>query len=70
MIANVHPKLVFGTLVASDPARKTFERDVSAIRAGPGTMMIHLALDALPDWSAGAVAEGASPTSMLRRTLK
>jgi phytoene dehydrogenase-like protein len=54
VIANVHPKLVFGTLVASDPARKTFERSVSAIRAGPGTMMIHLALDALPDWSAGA----------------
>jgi phytoene dehydrogenase-like protein len=55
VIANVHPKLVFGTLVAPDPARKEFERDVSAFRAGPGTMMIHLALDALPDWSAGAV---------------
>ena len=55
VIANVHPKLVFGSLVAPDPSRKTFERDVSAIRAGPGTMMIHLALDALPDWSAGAV---------------
>jgi len=30
-IANVHPKLVFGTLVASDPTRKRFERDLSAI---------------------------------------
>ena len=59
VIANVHPKLVFGTLVASDPARKDIRtRRVRHIRAGPGTMMIHLALDALPDWSAGAVAEG------------
>ena len=58
VIANVHPKLVFGTLVASDPARKTFERDVSAFRAGPGTMMIHLALDALPDWSPGVGLKG------------
>lgn len=54
VIANVHPKLVFGSLVASDPSRRTFEHNVSAIRAGPGTMMIHLALDASPDWSAGA----------------
>ena len=54
VIANVHPKLVFGTLIASDSARTSFERDVSAFRAGPGTMMIHLALDDLPNWSAGA----------------
>ena len=26
---------------------------VARIRAGPGTMMIHLALDGLPDWLAG-----------------
>jgi phytoene dehydrogenase-like protein len=54
VIANVHPRLVFGTLVAFDASRKAFERDVSAFRAGPGTMMIHLALDGLPEWSAGS----------------
>jgi phytoene dehydrogenase-like protein len=54
VIANVHPKIVFGRLVASDPTRRSFERDVSAFRAGPGTMMIHLALDDLPNWGAGA----------------
>lgn len=54
VIANAHPKLVFGQLVASDVSRKGFERDVAAFRAGPGTMMMHLALDDLPDWRAGA----------------
>src|SRR5271156_4859681 len=53
IIANVHPKLVFGGLVAPDASRQRFERDVAAFRAGPGTMMIHLALDGLPDWRAG-----------------
>jgi phytoene dehydrogenase-like protein len=54
VIANVHPKLVFKNLVASDPSRRTFERNVSEFRAGPGTMMIHLAIDGPPNWSAGA----------------
>ena len=53
VIANAHPKLVFGKLLASDPARAGFDRSVAAFRAGPGTMMIHLALDGLPDWRAG-----------------
>lgn len=54
VIANAHPKLVFGSLLAADPSRAAFERDVAAFRAGPGAMMIHLALDDLPDWRAGA----------------
>jgi len=58
VIANAHPKLVFGKLVASDPARANFERAVAGFRAGPGTMMIHLALDALPNWRAGAALKG------------
>jgi phytoene dehydrogenase-like protein len=53
VIANANPKLVFGKLLASDPARAGFDRSVAAFRAGPGTMMIHLALDGLPDWHAG-----------------
>ena len=31
----------------------SFDAKVARIRAGPGTMMIHLALDSLPDWRAG-----------------
>jgi len=54
VIANVHPKIVFGELVPRDAARAKFERDVAKFRAGPGTMMVHLALDDLPDWRAGA----------------
>ena len=54
IIANAHPQIVFGRLVARDPSRAKFERDVEAFRAGPGTMMLHLALDDLPNWRAGA----------------
>jgi phytoene dehydrogenase-like protein len=54
VIANAHPKLVFGKLVASDASRAGYERAVAGFRAGPGTMMLHLALDALPNWRAGA----------------
>ena len=53
IIANIHPKIVFGDLVPSDASRVKFERDVEKFRAGPGTMMVHLALDDLPDWRAG-----------------
>lgn len=53
VIANVHPKNLFGRLVAADAMRANFDRKVSQFRAGPGTMMIHLALDGLPDWRAG-----------------
>ncbi|SDR41553.1 Phytoene dehydrogenase-related protein [Rhizobiales bacterium GAS113] len=56
VIANAHPKLVFGDLLpkASDnQARAAFEAKLSGFRAGPGTMMIHLALSGLPDWAAG-----------------
>jgi phytoene dehydrogenase-like protein len=53
VIANVHPKNLFGRLVADDALREDFVRKVGRFRAGPGTMMIHLALDGLPDWRAG-----------------
>jgi phytoene dehydrogenase-like protein len=54
VIANVHPKIVFGRLVEQDPSRAAFDRKVEGFRAGPGTMMVHLALNGLPDWTAGA----------------
>jgi len=53
VIANAHPKLVFGGLVPPDPARAGFDRRIAKFRAGPGTMMIHLAMSDLPDWAAG-----------------
>ncbi|WP_202334324.1 phytoene desaturase family protein [Mesorhizobium sp. L-8-3] len=53
VIANAHPKLVFGKLLPSDPKRAAFDARIASFRAGPGTMMIHLALDRLPDWKAG-----------------
>jgi phytoene dehydrogenase-like protein len=53
VIANVHPKNLFGKLVATEPSRETFDCKIAGFRAGPGTMMIHLALDGLPDWTAG-----------------
>ncbi len=53
VISNVHPKLVFGKLLPKDAGRAAYERKIEAFRAGPGTMMIHLAVDGLPDWRAG-----------------
>jgi phytoene dehydrogenase-like protein len=53
VIANAHPQLVFGKLLSPDPARADFDARIAKFRAGPGTMMIHLALDGLPDWTAG-----------------
>jgi phytoene dehydrogenase-like protein len=53
VISNAHPKLVFGGLLPPDSARAAFDARVAKFRAGPGTMMIHLALDGLPDWTAG-----------------
>jgi phytoene dehydrogenase-like protein len=53
VIANVHPRLVFGGLLAKDGRRATFDARVARFRSGPSTMMIHLALSGLPDWKAG-----------------
>jgi phytoene dehydrogenase-like protein len=53
VIANVHPKIVFGRLLAQDSRRAAFDARLVRFRAGPATMMIHLALSDLPDWTAG-----------------
>ncbi|MDP9932775.1 phytoene dehydrogenase-like protein [Variovorax paradoxus] len=51
VIANVHPRALYGALLGNDaPANSESAR---ALRRGPATMMIHLALDALPAWRAG-----------------
>jgi phytoene dehydrogenase-like protein len=51
VIANLHPRVLFGNLVAAAaaPARR-----LAGLRPGPATMMIHFALSELPAWSAGA----------------
>ena len=58
VVANLHPQIVFGRLMDPEPKRKAFDDKVARIRAGPGTMMIHLALDSLPDWRAGDDLKG------------
>jgi phytoene dehydrogenase-like protein len=57
MIANVGPAIVFGKLLAAGSGRPDVDRRMRAFRPGPGTMMVHLALDALPDWKAGAALQ-------------
>jgi len=53
VIANAHPKIVFGDLLRGEAASSDYAARVKAFRAGPGTVMIHLALDDLPEWRAG-----------------
>lgn len=53
VISNAHPQIVFGNLLAKDSSRAAFDAKIEKFRAGPGTLMVHLALDSLPDWRAG-----------------
>jgi phytoene dehydrogenase-like protein len=53
IIANAHPKIVFEELTPPEATPPSFSGALKKFRAGPGTMMIHLALDDLPDWRAG-----------------
>ena len=51
VIANVHPRALYGRLLGKDaPADSA---GAAKLRPGPATMMIHLAMDSLPDWAAG-----------------
>jgi len=51
VIANLHPRVLFGDLVR-DPSPAA--QRLAKMRPGPATMMIHLALSELPAWSASA----------------
>lgn len=53
VVANLTPKVLYGDLVDDDALPASFRRKVDGYSYGPGTMMIHLALDDLPDWEAG-----------------
>ncbi len=50
VIAGTSPSALVRLTGGTTPA---FDRSMSAFRHAPGTMMIHLALDSLPDWAAG-----------------
>lgn len=51
VIAGVAPRALSRLTGETTPA---FDRSMSTFRHAPGTMMIHLAMDGLPDWRAGA----------------
>jgi phytoene dehydrogenase-like protein len=58
IIANLHPRVLFGRLltgsaVTAKASPATAASNARDLRPGPGTMMIHLALSELPDWRAG-----------------
>jgi phytoene dehydrogenase-like protein len=53
VIANLNPTLLFGRLVDDAALPDGFRRAVGRYRHAPGTLMVHLALDELPAWSAG-----------------
>jgi phytoene dehydrogenase-like protein len=50
VIANTHPSILANRLVSG--IDKGFAASAGKFRPGPGAMMIHLAMDSLPDWSA------------------
>jgi phytoene dehydrogenase-like protein len=53
VIANLTPKVLFGPLVPESALPVRFLERVDAFAHGPGGLMVHLAMDDLPDWRAG-----------------
>ncbi len=53
VIANLAPQILFGRLLPDGAAPKAVTERMRQYRNGPGTMMVHLAVDALPNWRAG-----------------
>ncbi len=54
VIANVTPKLLFGRLVAEHDVPSSFLRRIRRYRHGPGTFVVHMALDHALDWRSAA----------------
>ncbi|MEW9837140.1 phytoene desaturase family protein [Mesorhizobium marinum] len=54
LIAGVAPGALPGKLLPKGSGNAGFDTAMKKFRHAPGTMMIHLALDGLPDWTAGA----------------
>lgn len=53
VIANVTPALLFNDLLPNGSGNAAADARFRAFRPGPGTMMLHLALDAPLEWAAG-----------------
>jgi len=53
VIANASPQSVFGRLLDGGSGDVETDRRMKSFQPGPGTMMIHVACDGLPDWTAG-----------------
>ena len=53
VIANLAPGALPG-LLGGKTGNARYDASVARFRHAPGTMMLHLALDALPDWAAGS----------------
>jgi len=53
VIAGVAPGALGGKLLPGGTGDASFDAAMKNFRHAPGTMMIHLALDALPNWKAG-----------------
>lgn len=53
VIAGVAPGAL-ARLLGGGTGNAAFDRGLARYRHAPGTMMLHLALDGLPDWAAGA----------------
>lgn len=53
VIAGVTPPALVGKLLPDGSGDAGFDRGARQFRFAPGTMMVHLAVSGLPDWSAG-----------------
>jgi len=53
VIANVTPRVLFGSLLPNGSEQAVVDAKFRAFRPGPGTMMVHLALDGPAQWAAG-----------------
>ncbi len=53
VVAGVAPGALAGKLLPAGSGDAAFDTALKKFRHAPGTMMIHLALDSLPDWAAG-----------------
>lgn len=56
VIANLTPKVLFDGLVADGVLTELFRKRIRGYKHAPGTLMIHLAMDELPAWSADKTA--------------
>lgn len=53
VISGVAPSALSAKLLAGNSGNKSFDEGMAKFSHAPGTMMIHLALENLPDWAAG-----------------